>query len=86
MNSISNLSPGQEATISKIHLSGRQRQHVEDLGFVPGASIHALYRSPGGDPPAYSIAGSVIALRREDACHILCNPRSCGSTKAGCDL
>ena len=72
MNTISSLALGQEAIISQLQLSGRQKQHMEDLGFVPGASVRPLHRSPSGDPTAYSIMGAVIALRQEDARHILC--------------
>jgi len=42
-----------------------------DLGFVPGAIVKALHRSPAGDPTAYYIMGAVIALRDEDASKII---------------
>lgn len=71
--SMDNLPLGESAVIDRLQLSGRQRQHMEDLGFVPGASIKALHSSPAGDPIAYSVMGAVIALRREDAAHILCS-------------
>jgi len=38
-----------------------------DLGLVNGTNIEALHKSPSGDPVAYYIRGSVIALRSEDA-------------------
>lgn len=74
MNTISSLALGQSAVISRLKLSGRQRQHMEDLGFVPGAPVCPLHRGPSGDPTAYSVMGAVIALRREDASQILCVP------------
>ena len=76
MNTISSLSLGQNAVISDLHLVGRQRQHMEDLGFLPGALIKPLHRGPSGDPTAYSVMGAVIALRQEDASQILCTPIS----------
>ena len=41
-----------------------------DLGIVPGTVIRALHRSPSGDPAAYSVLGSVVALRDSDASKI----------------
>lgn len=70
MNTIDQLSPGQEGIIDRLLLSGRQKQHMEDLGFLPGVPVRVLYRSPAGDPTAYDILGAVIALRRRDARHI----------------
>ncbi len=74
MNSISTLALGQKAVISQLECSGRLRQHIEDLGFVPGTAIRPLHRSPAGDPTAYDVMGAVVALRKDDACRILCHP------------
>lgn len=38
-----------------------------DLGLVNGTNVESLHKSPSGDPVAYYIRGSVIALRNEDA-------------------
>ena len=38
-----------------------------DLGFVPGTEVEALQKSPSGNPIAYHVRGTVIALRAEDA-------------------
>lgn len=38
-----------------------------DLGIVPGTTVEAEYDSPSGDPTAYRIRGTLIALRREQA-------------------
>lgn len=74
MNTISSLSLGQNAVISRLNLSGRKRQHIEDLGFAPGSFICPLHRGPCGDPTAYSVMGAVVALRKEDASRIFCVP------------
>ena len=42
-----------------------------DLGLIRDTIIHSLRKSPSGDPTAYEIRGSVIALRAEDAAKIL---------------
>ena len=41
------------------------------LGLIKGTVVEALQRSPAGDPTAYFIRGTVIALRNEDANKIL---------------
>lgn len=46
---------------------GADRRRLLDLGFVPGAVVEAEMASPNGDPTAYRIRGSLIALRREQA-------------------
>lgn len=40
---------------------------LRELGLVSGTAVKCLYKSPLGDPQAYSIRGAVIALRREDS-------------------
>ena len=78
MRNITQLALGQKAVISSLSCTGRQRQHMEDLGFIPGTIVRPLHHSPSGDPTAYQVMGAVIALRRSDAsrisCKLLCDP------------
>jgi len=60
--------------------STKMRRRLWDLGFTNGAIIKALYVSPSGNPKAYLIRGSVIALRNEDAGAIVISPKEKGST------
>ena len=46
---------------------GVERRRLLDLGFVPGTVIEVDLISPSGDPTAYRVRGTVIALRREQA-------------------
>jgi DtxR family Mn-dependent transcriptional regulator len=46
---------------------GRERRRMLDLGIVPGTIIEPEMNSPGGDPTAYRIRGTLIALRHEQA-------------------
>jgi DtxR family Mn-dependent transcriptional regulator len=46
---------------------GPERRRLLDLGFVPGTEVCAEMRSPGGDPTAYRLRGTLIALRKEQA-------------------
>ena len=46
---------------------GPERRRLLDLGFVAGTPVEVEMVSPGGDPTAYRVRGTVIALRREQA-------------------
>ncbi len=37
-----------------------------DLGFVPGAAVECVGKSPCGDPLAYRIRSAVVAIRAAD--------------------
>lgn len=41
------------------------RRRIFDLGLVPNTVIKVLQKSPFGDPTAYFIRGTVIALRQD---------------------
>ena len=43
------------------------KARLMDLGFVPGSFIRPLFAAPCGDPRAYEIRNTVIALRQKDA-------------------
>ena len=46
---------------------GAERRRLLDLGFVAGTPVEVEMISPAGDPTAYRVRGTVIALRREQA-------------------
>jgi len=41
-----------------------------DLGIISGTAITPVFRSPIGDPTAYEVRGTLLALRQEDALKI----------------
>ena len=56
----------QEAEI--LHLDDCTLAHkLGELGFLPGRSIRLLYKAPFGDPMAFELGDSVIALRKAEA-------------------
>lgn len=55
------------ATIVSLHSEGAERRRMLDLGILPGTRVEVVMRSPLGDPTAYQVRGSVVALRREQA-------------------
>ncbi len=67
---LNQLPLGKSARI--VSLSGESEciQRLYDLGAVPNTEITYLMKSPLGDPRAYLLRGSVIALRCEDCNNI----------------
>jgi DtxR family Mn-dependent transcriptional regulator len=53
---------------------GLERRRLMDLGIVPGTRIEAVMASPTGDPVAYRIRGTTVAIRRSQAHHIHIRP------------
>ena len=52
--------------VININARGELRRRFFDLGIIEGTNIEVLFKGPFGDPVAYSIRGTVIALREED--------------------
>ncbi|MCL5130476.1 MULTISPECIES: metal-dependent transcriptional regulator [unclassified Algibacter] len=57
---------------------GESRRRLLDLGFVRGASVGIDLLNPLGDPKAFLIKGTAIALREDQASKILINKISHG--------
>ena len=53
------------ATISNLDCKGDLRRRLLDLGLVNGTNIIAIFKSPMGNPIAYEVRGTIIALRKE---------------------
>ena len=51
----------------RLEVDGDQRRRLMDLGLIPGTEVTAELVSPLGDPVAYRVRGSLIALRRDQA-------------------
>ncbi|MBE7063035.1 MAG: ferrous iron transport protein A [Clostridia bacterium] len=64
------LSEGEAARVLGLCGEDSIRQRLGDLGIIEGTRIVRLGRSPLGDPTAYLVRGTVIALRREDAAKV----------------
>lgn len=73
--SLTSLPEGFGAIITEIgsKIMGPQRRRLLDLGLVPGVRIKHRMDGPSGDPRAYEILESVIALRTEQTDHIFIN-------------
>ncbi len=64
---LAGLDVGETARVKAVSLDGAKRVRLQELGFLPGARVAALHVSPFGDPVAYAVLDTVIALRRSDA-------------------
>jgi len=72
-SSLADLEVGSSCRISSIELEGLLRRRVMDMGIIPGTLVHCLRRSPAGDPIAFRVRNTVIALRSNDANQITGN-------------
>jgi DtxR family Mn-dependent transcriptional regulator len=70
---LTDLEPGRRAVVHRLDdtLRGLTRRRLLDLGLTPGATITTEFASFLGDPVAFRVRGSLIALRREQARHVL---------------
>lgn len=53
--------------IKKLNCDGNIRRRLLDLGIIANTPIKAVLKSPSGDPTAYEIRGTLIAIRKEDS-------------------
>ena len=75
VTSLDRLSEGETALVSRItHANDGMRRRLQDLGLIEGTLVECVRRSPLGDPAAYRIRSTLIALRREDSSAIAIVP------------
>lgn len=76
--SLADLTRGERARVIGIsrEIRGLLRRRLLDLGFTRGAIVQEVLESAfgRGDPRAYRVRGTLIALRREQAEHIYAEP------------
>ncbi|WNB91521.1 FeoA family protein [Bacillus sp. NEB1478] len=56
--------------ITSMNIDGVMRRRLLDLGFVPGAIVEVIRKSPLGDPMAFRVSQTTIALRKEESMRI----------------
>lgn len=67
MKSASQLKFGEKVIIRNIDSSHPSSRRILEIGFTPGQEIELINSSIFNDPLAFSIRGTVIALRKTDA-------------------
>lgn len=73
---LSEMPIGTIGTVIENGLTGLTKRRLMDLGFIPGSKIEVLRKSPAGDPTAYYVRGTIIALRNNEASHISIIPHN----------
>lgn len=61
------LRVGESGRVVSIELEDDMRRRVQCLGLSVGTKVSCYASAPAGDPRAYIIRGTTIALRRVDA-------------------
>lgn len=54
------------AYIENLNCNENIKRRLLDLGLIKGTSITPIFISPSGDPTAFEVRGSIIAIRVED--------------------
>ena len=67
MYSLCDLPLNVSGTVQKLDCKGCFKRRFLDLGIVENTLITPVLKSPSGDPTAFEIRGTLIALRKEDA-------------------
>ncbi len=68
------LSMDKGGYISSVNANEEIKRRLLDYGFSVGNYVTPLFISPMGDPIAYKIMGSVVALRKDTASKIVVTP------------
>jgi len=68
---LSDLQPGDSATVTQVLAQGRIRQRLLEMGFIRGATLKVEKLAPLGDPMELVIKDYHLSLRREEGQCIL---------------
>ncbi|MDG4657429.1 FeoA family protein [Ectobacillus antri] len=68
---LSDFQIGEIVLIEAIELEGTMKRRLLDLGFIPGGVVKVLQKSPLGDPVAYQVSNTTIALRKQESTRIM---------------
>jgi Fe2+ transport system protein FeoA len=71
---LADLLPGDSGIIQTIDGEGLLLRRLADLGLLPGTYIQVQFSGRSGDPTAYRVRGSLLALRQSTAKNIIVYP------------
>lgn len=63
---LTNLALDKRGQVINILATGTKKRRLLDLGLTEGTEIVAKIKSPCGEPTAFLIRGTLIALRKEE--------------------
>ncbi|MGD8306121.1 MAG: FeoA family protein [Ignavibacteria bacterium] len=67
MKTAANLKFGEKAVINDIDTSHPSHQRIIEVGFTPGQEIELVNITTFNDPVAFSVRGTLIAIRKKEA-------------------
>lgn len=73
VENLSQLPLNKNGRIVKIECDEGIKRRLLDMGLVKGTNIVPILVSPSGDPRAFLVRGTIIAIRKEDAKNIKIN-------------
>jgi DtxR family Mn-dependent transcriptional regulator len=81
---LADLRPGERAVMLQLddECRGFSRRRLQDLGLTPDAQVEAALENPFGDPRAFRVRGTLIALRRQQAERIWVRPLADSRTRS----
>lgn len=71
---LNELNLNKSGIVKQINCSDNIKTRLLDLGIINGTKIMPIFRSMLGDPTAYMIRGSMLAIRETDAKEIIVLP------------
>ena len=78
MKTLKDIMIGERAVVTKVNGEGALRQHLLDMGVIPGVEVAVVKYAPMGDPIEIMIHGYELTLRLEDAQQIEVDPLPAG--------
>ena len=69
--SLDKINLNEKYLIDEVLLDEHTKKRIYDLGLIENTIIEAVYKSPFGDPIAYLVRGTIIAIRNNDAKKIM---------------
>ena len=80
---LSQLAVGSAGIVTSIGGEGALRQHILDMGVIPGQKIEVVKLAPLGDPMELEIRGYSLTMRLADAENIEIEPLPDAASTAG---
>lgn len=71
--SLDKLQKGQTSIVKDIKCDEYKKRIFQDIGIINGTKISCVQKSFKGDPIAFYIRGSIMALRNDDTKNIFVN-------------
>ena len=68
---LNDVNIGDRAKVIEVGGRDKERQHLLDMGLIPGTTVEAIKRAPMGDPLEISLHGYELAIRNDHAQKVL---------------